>query len=40
LVFQATGTVVLPYDCAQAPKHVGDMHQMYVYNRYCAFHWY
>jgi len=32
--------VVLHDDGAQAPKHVADMHKIYVYNRYCVFSWY
>ena len=35
-VFPEPGAV-LPDDGAQAPKHVGDMRKMYVYNRYCVF---
>jgi hypothetical protein len=27
----------LPDDGAQAPKHVGDTRNMYLYNRYCLF---
>jgi len=38
--FEGTGIVVLSDDDAQAPKHVGDTHQMYLCNRYCAFSWY
>jgi len=34
---QGTSIVVLPHDGAQEPKHVGGMHQKYVYNRYHAF---
>jgi len=37
LVVQGTGIIFLPGDGAAAPKHVGDTHQMYVYNRYCEF---
>jgi hypothetical protein len=40
LVFQVTGIVVFPGDGAQAPKHTEDTHQMYEYNRWCAFSWY
>jgi len=40
LVFQGTGIGAIPDDGAQASKHVGDMHQMYVFNRYCPFSWY
>jgi len=32
-----SGIVLLPDDDAQALKHVGDMHKMYVYNRYFTF---
>lgn len=35
--FVGTGIVVLSDDDAQAPKHVGDTHQMFVCNRYCGF---
>jgi len=37
---QGTSIVVLPHDGPQELKHVGDTHQMYVYNRYRAFSWY
>jgi hypothetical protein len=37
LVYKETSIVVLPAYGAQAPKCIGDMHQMYVYNRFCAF---
>ena len=37
LVFKVTGIVVRPDDGAQSPKHEADTHQIYVYNRYCAF---
>ena len=30
--FQGTSIVVLPEDGAQAPKRIGDIHQLYVYN--------
>jgi hypothetical protein len=29
-----------PDDGAPASKPVGDTHQVYVYDRYCAFNWY
>ena len=35
--FPVTGTVDLPDNGAQTPKHVADMHQMYVYSRRRAF---
>jgi len=40
LVYQATGIFIHPACGAQAPKRVGDTHQMYVYNRYSSFSWY
>jgi len=40
LVFKVTDIVVLTDDGAQALKHVGDSHRMYVCNRFCAFSWY
>jgi len=30
LVYQVTGIVVLPACGAQAPKHIGDTHEIYV----------
>jgi hypothetical protein len=39
-VFQGTGIGAVPDDGAQAPKYVGDMYQIYVFNRYYAFIWY
>jgi len=35
----SSGIVVLPDDGAQASKHVGNMHKIYVCNRYFAFIW-
>ena len=34
---QGPGIVVLLHDGEQEPKHVGETHQMYEYNRYHAF---
>jgi len=37
---KGTTVHIVKDDGAQALKHVGDAHQMYVYNRYFAFSWY
>jgi len=38
--FRGTGIGAVPVDGAQAPKYVGVMHQIHVFNRYYAFIWY
>ena len=39
-IVKGTTVCIVKDDGAQALKHVGDAHQIYVYNRYFAFSWY